>query len=148
MIEVNIPKDLDRYEAKFVGPFTVRQTVSIVCALPVGILLFNVTKDSLGVDVAGFICLLPAVVAYLFGWYKPYGMKFEVFLRSVFVTTVLAPPKRKYKTENFYKILMSSKFEEEEDDFLLSDDKKKRKKKSKRKSSSENNYVPSPKAIQ
>ena len=32
MIEVNVPKDLDHYEAKFVGPFTLRKTVCRYCA--------------------------------------------------------------------------------------------------------------------
>lgn len=144
MIEVNIPKDLDHYEAKFVGPFTLRQSICIVCALPIGIFLFNLTKKSLGVDVAGFICLIPAGIAYLFGWLKPYGMKFEVFVRSVFITTVLAPSKRKYKTENYFKTLMSEKFDDE-DDFILEDSPKKKKKK--RDSSSSENYQSSTKAI-
>ena len=149
MIEVKIPKELDQYEAKFVGSLTLRQTVCVLCAFPVGIFLFNLTKPYVGVDTAGFLCLIPAVVAYLFGWKKPYGMKFEVFLRSVFITTVLAPSKRKYKTENYFKTLMLEAFEDEDDDFSVDGNAKNKKKKNKKgkSSSGKSNYKPSDKAI-
>jgi hypothetical protein len=145
MIEVSIPKDLDHYEAKFVGPFTVRQTVCLVAAVPSCILLYNLAAAKIGTDVAGFLCLIPGAIAFLFGWYKPYGMKFEVFVRSVFVTTVLAPSKRKYKTENYFKKIMSEDYEE--DDFSLDPSKSPKKKKKRNKSSSVSGYRPSTKAI-
>ena len=126
MIEIKIPKELDNYEAKFFGPFTLRQSVCIVCALPIGVLLFNLANSYVGTNLAGFVCLIPACIAYLFGWLKPYGMKFEVFLKSVFITSFLAPSKRKYKTNNYFKQLMETDAEEEEDLFL--DEKKKKKK--------------------
>ena len=81
MIEVRIPKELDQYEAKFVGPFTLRQTICLACAIPLGILIFNLARPHIGTDVAGFTAFVPAIIAYFFGWQKPYGMKFEVFLR-------------------------------------------------------------------
>lgn len=106
MIEIKIPKEINRYEAKAIGPFTLRQLICLVICLPICVGLFMLTKPYIGPDLAGFLVLLPAAVAYLFGWYKPYGMKFEVYLKSVFVNTFLAPNKRLYKTENFYANLL------------------------------------------
>ena len=106
MIEIKIPKEINRYEAKAIGPFTLRQLICLVICLPICVGLFMFTKPYIGTDLAGFLVLLPASVAYLFGWYKPYGMKFEVYLRSVFVNTFLAPNRRLYKTENFYSNLL------------------------------------------
>lgn len=147
MIEVRIPKELDHYEAKVIGPFTLRQMVSLACALPIGVLIFNLAKGYVGLETAGFLCLIPAGVAYLFGWAKPYGMKFEVFLRSVLISTVLAPSKRKYKTANYFKLLMSENYEEETDDFFIDEDDKNRRKKKKAPSGETIGYTPSSKAI-
>ena len=145
MIEVHIPKDLDHYEAKFFGPFTLRQSICILIAVPLGILLFNATKGELGRTTAGYICLLPATIAFLFGWLKPFGMKFELFLRSVFINTVLAPSKRKYKTTNYYKMLMSQLSEEEP--LAVSKGKKVKTKAKSKDAPPAEKYQPSPKAI-
>ena len=143
-----MPKELDHYEAKVIGPFTLRQMVSISCALPIGVLIFNFAKGYVGIETAGFLCLIPAAVAYLFGWSKPYGMKFEVFLRSVLISTVLAPSKRKYKTANYFKLLMSKNYEEDDDDeFFIDEEDKKNKKKKKASSGEMTGYMPSNKAI-
>lgn len=148
MIEVRIPKELDHYEAKVIGPFTLRQMVCLVCALPLGVLLFNFTKGYFGMETAGFFCLIPGGIAFLFGWTKPYGMKFEVFLRSVLISTVLAPSKRKYKTMNYYKLLMSKNYEEDDDDdFFIEEENKKSRKKKKDSSGEITGYLPSSKAI-
>lgn len=101
-IEIKIPKEINKYEAKFIGPFTMRQSICLAIALPACILLYNFLKPYIPVDVVGFVCIFPAAIAYLFGWCKPYGMKFEKFVQSVFISSFVAPSKRKYCTENFY----------------------------------------------
>lgn len=101
-IEIKIPKEINKYEAKFVGPFTLRQTLCLGICLPVGIGLFVLSKPYVGPDIAGFFVVPPAAIGYLFGWYKPYGMKFEKYLKSAFINSFVAPSKRLYKTENYY----------------------------------------------
>lgn len=101
-IEIKIPKEITQYEAKFVGPFTLRQTVCVGICMPTCIGIYNGLSPLLGSNTAGYFCILPAGAAFLFGWYKPYGMKFEQFVRSAFINNVLAPNKRKYRTENLY----------------------------------------------
>lgn len=102
MIEIKIPKEINRYEAKAVGPFSVRQLVCLLICLPAGIGLFMLTKPFIGTDLAGFLVFIPGTIGYLFGWYKPYGLPFEKYLKMTFINSFLAPSKRLYKTENFY----------------------------------------------
>lgn len=105
MIEIRIPKEINTYEAKFIGPFTLRQSVCLLIALPICVVLYNVLKPYCPLDTVGFVMLLPASIAYLFGWFKPYGLKFEKFLENVFISAFVAPSKRKYCTENYYAII-------------------------------------------
>lgn len=138
MIEIKIPKEIKKYEAKAVGPFTLRQLICLFICLPICVALFMFLSPHIGADVAGFACMPPAGVAYLFGWYKPYGMKFEVYLKTVFVSSFLAPSKRYYKTENFYSdILKEIKKGDAEADLIDSNGKKRKEKKKKYKRSRE-----------
>ena len=101
-IEIRIPKEINRYEAKFIGPFTLRQILSLGICLPIGIFVYNIVKPFVGTDLAGFMVIPFGALAWAFGWYKPYGIRFEKYLKTIFVSTFLAPSKRVYKTENYY----------------------------------------------
>lgn len=100
MIEIRMIKDIGSYENKVLGPLTLRQFIAVSIAAPIGWGIYRTLAPYLTTDLAGFLLMIPAGVAYLFGWYKPYGMTFENFLKSIFVHTVLAPSHRKYETEN------------------------------------------------
>ena len=102
MIEIRIPKEVNKYEAKFIGPFTLRQSVCLLIALPTCVLLYNLLSPYVPMDMVGFVLIIPASIAFLFGWFQPYGMKFEKFLQSVFISSFVAPSKRKYCTENYF----------------------------------------------
>lgn len=97
-IEIKINKDVGSYEAKFIGPFTKRQDICIALAAPACWWIYFGLAPVISKDVAGFLVFIPAVLAALFGWIKPYGMPMERFLRSVFISMFLAPAHRKYKT--------------------------------------------------
>lgn len=98
MIEIRINKDVGSYEAKFIGPFTMRQSITLLIALPICYGIYYFVSPLLGVDAAGFLICIPASVAVLFGWIKPYGMPMEKFIRTAWVNNVLAPSRRKYKS--------------------------------------------------
>jgi hypothetical protein len=104
MIDIEIPKDINKYEAKLVGPFTARQTGCFAAALGVGIPLFMGMTKSLGApqDVAIIAMIIVVTPFLLLGWIKPYGMAFEKFIQTAFVSNVLSPKKRKYVTDNNY----------------------------------------------
>lgn len=112
-IEIKIPKEINRYEAKFIGPFTMRQSIALVIALPICVVIYNFARKYMPMDVACVFCFIPGGVAALFGWVKPYGMHFEKFLQSVFISSFVAPSKRKYCTENYFSILADAIAKEE-----------------------------------
>ena len=115
MIEVAIPKDVRRYKAKVVGPFTLRQ---LICAIVAGAIAYIVWKvcKSFGAqtveDALGPI-LIAMIPALAIGWIEPYGMPFEVFALTTMISIVLAPKHRVYITENKYKNLLKQIDEEE-----------------------------------
>lgn len=100
MIEIHINKDVGSYEAKFIGPFTMRQTFCVAAAAPICWYIYQTLTPVISSDSAGFVMFVPAVVAWIIGWTKPYGMRPEMFVRSIFINMILAPANRKYKSDN------------------------------------------------
>ena len=106
MIEIEVPKDITKYESKLVGAFTGRQVACLVIAAGIGIPLFLFLTKNNAVhvprDFALFAVMLVMIPAVLMGWFKPYGMNFEQFVKVTFVSNVLSPKRRKYVTKNSY----------------------------------------------
>lgn len=98
-IEREIPKDIKKYEPKLLGPFTTRQILCLVPGLGLGVLAYLLLKNFLSSDVCLFITTFIVVPFILLGWFKPYGLPFEKFVKTVFISSVLSPPIRKYKTK-------------------------------------------------
>ncbi|MGN0710252.1 MAG: PrgI family protein [Anaerovoracaceae bacterium] len=105
MIEIKIPKEVTKYEAKLVGPFTARQCVALVIFVPIIAFCYINLSKVLNSTIALYICVPIGGIGALFGWIKPYGLTFEKYLRSMFINSFLAPSVRLYKTENYYDIL-------------------------------------------
>lgn len=110
MIEIEIPKDMNKYEAKLFGPFTTRQTICFVIACVLGIPTFLFLRERVVTDVASIVTMIVFIPFILVGWIKPYGMHFEDFARSAFISNFLAPNKRKYVTINQFELLMNPDF--------------------------------------
>ena len=98
-IEKEIPKDIKDYKPKLIGPFTTRQILCLAPALALGLGLFFGLKNVLSTDVRLFAITFIAAPFFLLGWYEPYHMPFEKFVKTVFVSTILSPLYRKYVTE-------------------------------------------------
>lgn len=107
MVEIRITRELGDYTPKFIGPFTLRQFICLVGAGVPCYFLYSSLRGILPVDAIGFLCMIPAAIAAAFGWFRPYGMKMEVFIRSIFITMFLAPANRKYRATNRTKKLLS-----------------------------------------
>lgn len=102
MIIMPVPKDIRNVKAKFIGPFTRRQTYALVPAglIAVGIYtLFNryVSSESL----VGLIAALDTPIIAC-GFIDVYGMPLWVFAKDVAITKCLDPKYRPYATENTY----------------------------------------------
>lgn len=99
MIERNIPKDITKYEAKLIGPFTTRQVVcyipGIIIAIGVNLVLYKVIGD-----LSLLVSIILATPFFLCGSWKPYGIPLEKFAKKIIVGALIAPSKRKYKTDD------------------------------------------------
>lgn len=98
-IEKKIPRDISRYEAKLIGPFTTRQICFGVPGILLGIGAFLLLKQYLTSDVNFFVSASVALPFLCCAAVKPYGIPFEKYVSIVFVSQFLAPKHRKYKTE-------------------------------------------------
>lgn len=113
MIEIEIPKDISKYEAKLVASFTTRQVACLVIAGAITVPTFLALGKVAPRDVCSIVVLLEAIPFVLLGWIKPYGMNFEQFIRTAFISNVLAPKKRKYVTMNIYDYIEDAEFNDE-----------------------------------
>lgn len=100
-IERNIPDDIQKYEPKLIGPLSKRQLLSIVPAAVIAVAAFYGIGDALPTEAKLFITMIIGVPFLLVGWYKPYGLPFEDFVKTVAVSMVLSPKHRKYKTKRY-----------------------------------------------
>lgn len=105
MIEIKIPQEINKYEAKLVGPFTTRQTVCLCCMGLLCVGTYNVLKPVIPSDYLYFLCLILGVPFALCGWYKPYGMHFEKFFVAVLFNTIISSSKRVFKSDNVIKTI-------------------------------------------
>lgn len=110
MIEIEIPKDINKYEAKLIGPFTKREAGCFVCACVLGIPTFLFLRERVPMDLAAIVTMLIIIPFVLIGWINPYGMHFEQFARTAFVSNFIAPSKRKYVTMNQFELLFNPDF--------------------------------------
>ncbi len=102
MIELEVPKDIRRYEAKLFGPFTTRQVICFVIACAVAFVALKFLGELMPQDYAFFFIIIIDLPVLLCGWFKPYGMHFEKFAKVAFTTTFVSPTARKYVIENAF----------------------------------------------
>lgn len=114
MIERYITKDVGSFQTKFLGPFTFRQTVCLTLSAPVCWSIYKYLSPVLSTDLTGFLIFIPAAIAVAVGWLRPYGMPVEKFLKSVFISMVLAPRVRKYETVNQHEQMIRQMEEQQE----------------------------------
>lgn len=103
MIEIDIPKDIREYDSKLVGPFTTRQTICLVAGGAVAFAVYSLIKNiELPSDAQLIITGIFIIPFILFGWFKPYGMALEQFLKVALISNFIAPAKRIYEVNNMY----------------------------------------------
>lgn len=102
MIELEVPKDIRKYEAKLFGPFTTRQLICFVIACVVAFFVYQIVGALIPRDVIIFLIIIVDLPVLLCGWFKPYGMAFEKFAKTAFTTSFVSPSVRKYVTENSF----------------------------------------------
>lgn len=100
MIEKKVPKDIRVYKTKVLGPFTTRQITCVAIAAVVDILVYKLFFSGTEISPKAMIIILMIVDLPIFAFIiEPFGMKMEVFLKSVILKKMLYPPKRKMRNE-------------------------------------------------
>lgn len=102
MIVMPVPKDIRSIKAKFIGPFTKRQTFAVVPAGVIGAILFFTLGSQVSSEtLVGIIGIVDTPIL-LCGFVDVYGMPIWIFAKDVAVGKFLAPKHRLYSTENTY----------------------------------------------
>lgn len=126
MIEVVMNKDVRQNETKFIGPLSLRKTITLGLAVCVGVPIFMVLPfDLMTRFMIAFIIAMPIGLC---GWVKPFGLPFEYFLVKMIYLNFLTPPKRKARPKNIYRELytkISNKDEQKKLDKMTKGQRKK-----------------------
>lgn len=106
MIEVAVPNDICKYEAKLIGPLTTRETIALCLSGGISFGIYQLLGDAFTFETIGYI-IIPLIAPILIcGWYKPYGIPFEKFIWLVFRTMFLSPRIRKYQIRNQWEMML------------------------------------------
>ena len=68
MFQVQIPKDIQKYETKWIGPFNGRQCVCLLIALALGVPLYLIVSKSFGSQ-AGIIAVVPILYSIFLSFF-------------------------------------------------------------------------------
>lgn len=101
MIERNIPRDIEKYQSKFIGPFTKRQVLFGAPAIILAVGIYFLTRNYIG-ELSILLALLVGGPLMVCAVYRPYNIPFEKFAKMVLFTYLLSPKHRLFKCENAY----------------------------------------------
>ena len=100
MIEIDIPSiDPIQHEPKVFFGMTSRQILCIIPGILLGGGLFALTVN-LSMETAIILLMIGVAPAVAMGWWKPYNMKCEEYLKLLYFNTFVSSPKRIYKTDS------------------------------------------------
>ena len=105
MAYVPVPKDLSKIKTKVLFNLTRRQLVCFTGGALLGVPLFFLLRDQIGVSSASMVMILVMVPAFLLAMYEKNGQPLEKLLRNIANVLFLRPKQRPYKTNNFYAVL-------------------------------------------
>ena len=105
MAYVQIPKDLTRVKTKLMLGLTKRQIICFGTAALIGVPIFLATKDLIGNSAAVLLMMAFMLPAFFIAMYEKDGQPAEKILFNILRCRWFFPPKRPYKTENFYSII-------------------------------------------
>ena len=105
MAYVPVPKDLSRIKTKVLFNLTRRQLVCFTGGALLGVPLFFLLRNRIGVSAAAMVMMLVMVPAFLLAMYEKNGQPLEKLLRNIVNVLFLRPKRRPYKTNNFYAVL-------------------------------------------
>ena len=105
MAYVSVPKDLSKIKTKVLFNLTQRQLICFSAGALIGIPLFFLLRNRIGVSSAALVMMLAMVPAFLLAMYEKNGQPLEKVLRNIINVLFLRPRQRPYRTNNFYAVI-------------------------------------------
>jgi len=105
MAYVPVPKDLTKIKTKVMFNLTKRQLICFGGGALIGVPLFFLLREPIGVSPAALIMVIAMLPALLLAMYERNGQTLEVVLGNVLRVLFLRPKQRPYQTNNFYAAL-------------------------------------------
>ena len=105
MAYVPVPKDLTRVKSKFLFNLTKRQVVCFGLGALVGLPVFFLTKEAIGVSMAAALMIVIMLPFFLFALYEKNGLPLEKIIKNIVQVCFIRPKVRPYETDNFYAVL-------------------------------------------
>lgn len=119
-MKITINKDIREYKVKDVGPFTIKEALSLLVAIILAYGTYYFTHKYFGWvitenDIQMLLISIVVIVPLAFGFAHPYGLSLKNYLFTLLVENVISPQLRVYSSDFDW-----SKIEEEPDetDFL------------------------------
>lgn len=104
MIAVRIPEEIRKYKEKIAFGLTARQLICTAVTLLICVPLYWIGKKYISDDLLAWLIIVIALPLESIGFLKINGMPMEKFAVSAFKFEVLYPRKRRYKTENIWRM--------------------------------------------
>ena len=105
MAYVSVPKDLSKIKTKVLFNLTQRQLICFSAGALIGIPLFFLLRNRIGVSSAALVMMLAMVPAFLLAMYEKNGQPLEKVLWNIINVLFLRPKQRPYRTNNFYAVI-------------------------------------------
>ena len=102
MAYVSVPKDLTKVKNKLAFNLTKRQLICFGIGAAIGIPVFFLLRNVIGMSNAATIMVLVMLPAFMFAMYEKDGQPLEEILMNIIRVKFLRPSIRKYETENYY----------------------------------------------
>lgn len=102
MAYVNVPKDLTKVKNKVAFNLTKRQLICISIGAAMGIPVYFLTRNMLGISNAATLMVLIMLPAFLFAMYEKDGMHLEEILMHVIRVKWIRPAIRRYEINNYF----------------------------------------------
>lgn len=104
MIAVRIPEEIRKYKERIMFGLSARQLICTIIALGICIPLYFFGNKYIDEDALSWIIILIALPIFAIGFFTFNGMPMEKFILAYLKFSFINPLKRRYKTENAFRI--------------------------------------------
>ena len=105
MAYVPVPKDLTKVKTKVMLNMTKRQLICFGGGALIGVPLYFLLKEPMGVSTAALVMVLIMLPFFLLAMYERNGQPLEKIVGNIVRVCFIRPKKRPYKTDNFYAVI-------------------------------------------